>query len=121
MNQTESVSVRDRPLTNKNTPKFKSDENNAEFPAASLGLIPDLPLMSFQSDEVSYLLRRTNLGYQWYREDGQDLIYEGKFFVVENALFFEDKKQLRYLAKFSEQGALILERDGLELHFNNTD
>lgn len=121
LNQTESGSVRDKPLTNKNTPKFNSDQNNAKFPAAPLGLIPDLPLMSFKSDEVSYLLRRTSLGYQWYREDGQDLIYEGKFFVVENALFFEDKKQLRYLAKFSEQGALILERDGLELLFNNTD
>lgn len=120
-NQTESVSVRDKPLVNKDTQKVNSDQNKANFPAVSLGLIPDLPLMSFQSDEVSYLLRRTNLGYQWYREDGQDLIYEGKFFVVENALFFEDKKQLRYLAKFSEQGALILERDGLELHFNNTD
>ena len=121
LNQAESGSERDKPLVNKDTQKVNSDQNKANFPAVSLGLIPDLPLMSFQSDEVSYLLRRTNLGYQWYREDGQDLIYEGKFFVVENALFFEDKKQLRYLAKFSEEGALILERDGLELRFNNTD
>ena len=97
------------------------NENSSELTikelAVRLGLIPDVAMMSFTSLEATYLLRRTNLGYQWYREDGQDLIYEGKFFVVEKMLFYEDKEQLRYLAEFTSEGSLILMREGQQQVF----
>ena len=69
-------------------------------------------MMSFAAKQVKYLLRRTDLGYQWYLERGPDLIYQGKFFVVENILFYEDKDQIRYLAEFTKDENLILDRDG---------
>jgi hypothetical protein len=89
--------------------------------AVTLGLIPDVAMMNFKSFEKTYLLRRTDLGYQWYREDGQDLIYEGKFFVVEKMLFYEDKDQMRYLAEFTPQGALILNREGQRVVFEKAN
>jgi hypothetical protein len=82
-----------------------------------MGLIPDVSMMGFTANEASFLLRRTNIGYQWYREDGQDLIYEGKFFVVEKMLFFEDKDQMRYQAEFTSESNLILNREGQKLVF----
>ena len=86
-------------------------------PAVRMGLIPDVSMMSFTANEASFLLRRTNLGYQWYREEDQDLIYEGKFFVVEKMLFFEDKDQMRYQAEFTTENNLILNREGQKLVF----
>jgi hypothetical protein len=86
-------------------------------PAVRMGLIPDVSMMSFTANEASFLLRRTNLGYQWYREDDQDLIYEGKFFIVEKMLFFEDKDQMRYQAEFTSENNLILNREGQKLVF----
>ena len=86
-------------------------------PAVRMGLIPDVSMMSFSANEASFLLRRTNLGYQWYREDDQDLIYEGKFFIVEKMLFFEDKDQMRYQAEFTTENNLILNREGQKLVF----
>jgi len=77
--------------------------------------------MNFKSLENTYLLRRTQLGYQWYREDKQDLIYEGKFFVVEKMLFYEDKDQMRYLAEFTSEGALILNREGQKVVFDKAN
>jgi len=108
---------KDRPLGL----KAAQDEKNKVIlntdPAVRTGLIPDVSMMSFTANEASFLLRRTNLGYQWYREEDQDLIYEGKFFVVEKMLFFEDKDQMRYQAEFTSENNLILNREGQKLVF----
>jgi len=108
---------KDRPL---GLQAAQDEKNNVILntdPAARMGLIPDVSMMSFTANEASFLLRRTNLGYQWYREDGQDLIYEGKFFIVEKMLFFEDKDQMRYQAEFTTENNLILNREGQKLVF----
>ena len=121
-NNNASISVveskKDRPLSLDAAQGTQIEVSKNSEPAVALGLIPDVSMMSFTSNEASFLLRRTNLGYQWYREEGQDLIYEGKFFVVEKMLFFEDKAQMRYLAEFSPESNLILNRDGEKIIFN---
>ena len=94
----------DRPLGSNSSQGLQTEVKPLKNEAVTLGLIPDVAMMNFKSFEKTYLLRRTDLGYQWYREDGQDLIYEGKFFVVEKMLFYEDKDQMRYLAEFTPAG-----------------
>ena len=86
-----------------------------------LGLLPDVPLMNFVSSDLSYLLRRTDLEYQWYQESAQDLIYQGKFFVVEQMLFYEDKQGIRYTAEYRDQRELVLRREGEELIFHKAN
>ena len=103
---------RDRPLSPQANKVVEQEEKTIKDPAVTLGLIPDVAMMSFAAKQAKYLLRRTDLGYQWYLERGPDLIYQGKFFVVENILFYEDKDQIRYLAEFTKDENLILDRDG---------
>lgn len=121
-NDTTSINVveskKDRPLSIDAAQDAEIEASKNSEPAVTLGLIPDVSMLSFTSNEASFLLRRTNLGYQWYREDDQDLIYEGKFFVVEKMLFFEDKNQMRYLAEFTSENNLILNREGEKIIFN---
>lgn len=111
----------DRPLGSNSSEGIQTEVKPLKNEAVTLGLIPDVAMMNFKSFEKTYLLRRTDLGYQWYREDGQDLIYEGKFFVVEKMLFYEDKDQMRYLAEFTPQGALILNREGQRVVFEKAN
>ena len=111
----------DRPLGSNSSEGLQTELKPLKNEAVTLGLIPDVAMMNFKSFEKTYLLRRTDLGYQWYREDGQDLIYEGKFFVVEKMLFYEDKDQMRYLAEFTPQGALILNREGQRVVFGKAN
>jgi len=111
----------DRPLGSNSSQGLQTEVKPLKNEAVTLGLIPDVAMMNFKSFEKTYLLRRTDLGYQWYREDGQDLIYEGKFFVVEKMLFYEDKDQMRYLAEFTPQGALILNREGQRVVFEKAN
>ena len=111
----------DRPLGSNSSEGLQTELKPLKNEAVTLGLIPDVAMMNFKSFEKTYLLRRTDLGYQWYREDGQDLIYEGKFFVVEKMLFYEDKDQMRYLAEFTPQGALILNREGQRVVFEKAN
>ena len=111
----------DRPLGSNSSQGLQTEVKPLKNEAVTLGLIPDVAMMNFKSYEKTYLLRRTDLGYQWYREDGQDLIYEGKFFVVEKMLFYEDKDQMRYLAEFTPQGALILNREGQRVVFEKAN
>ena len=111
----------DRPLGSNSSEGLQTEVKPLKNEAVTLGLIPDVAMMNFKSYEKTYLLRRTDLGYQWYREDGQDLIYEGKFFVVEKMLFYEDKDQMRYLAEFTPQGALILNREGQRVVFEKAN
>ena len=111
----------DRPLGSNSSEGLQTEVKPLKNEAVTLGLIPDVAMMNFKSFEKTYLLRRTDLGYQWYREDGQDLIYEGKFFVVEKMLFYEDKDQMRYLAEFTPQGALILNREGQRVVFEKAN
>lgn len=113
----EAPMKKDRPLGLQAAQDEKIQVSIDKDPAVRMGLIPDVSMMSFTANEASFLLRRTNLGYQWYREDGQDLIYEGKFFVVEKMLFFEDKDQMRYQAEFTSENNLILNREGQKLVF----
>ena len=103
---------RDRPFSPQANKVVEQEEKTIKDPAVTLGLIPDVAMMSFAAKQAKYLLRRTDLGYQWYLERGPDLIYQGKFFVVENILFYEDKDQIRYLAEFTKDENLILDRDG---------
>ena len=110
----------DRPLGQKGSQADEKEVSKSTEPADTQGLIPEVSLMSFTSDEATFLLRRTTMGYQWYREEGQDLIYEGKFFVVEKMLFFEDKDQIRYQAEFNDQNSLILDREGQKIIFKRT-
>jgi hypothetical protein len=110
----------DRPLGQKGSQADEKEVSKSIEPADTQGLIPEVSLMSFTSDEATFLLRRTTMGYQWYREEGQDLIYEGKFFVVEKMLFFEDKDQIRYQAEFNDQNSLILDREGQKIIFKRT-
>ena len=110
----------DRPLGQKASQADEKEVSKSTEPADTQGLIPEVSLMSFTSDEATFLLRRTTMGYQWYREEGQDLIYEGKFFVVEKMLFFEDKDQIRYQAEFNDQNSLILDREGQKIIFKRT-
>lgn len=121
-NDTTSINVveskKDRPLSIDAAQDAEIEASKNSEPAVTLGLIPDVSMLSFTSNEAYFLLRRTNLGYQWYREDDQDLIYEGKFFVVEKMLFFEDKNQMRYLAEFTSENNLILNREGEKIIFN---
>ena len=107
----------DQPLGNNPSTEIKNEVVQDKSEGVTLGLIPDVALINFKSSENTYLLRRTNLGYQWYREDGQDLIYEGKFFVVEKMLFYEDKDQMRYSAEFTHDGKLVLNREEQKLVF----
>lgn len=107
----------EQPLGNNPSTEIKNEVVQDKSEGVTLGLIPDVALINFKSSENTYLLRRTNLGYQWYREDGQDLIYEGKFFVVEKMLFYEDKDQMRYLAEFTHDGKLVLNREEQKLVF----
>ncbi|MDB2586835.1 hypothetical protein N9Y02_02480 [Flavobacteriaceae bacterium] len=116
-----SKSKSDRPLGNNSSEGLKTEVKPLKNEAVTLGLIPDVAMMNFKSLENTYLLRRTQLGYQWYREDKQDLIYEGKFFVVEKMLFYEDKDQMRYLAEFTPEGALILNREGQKVVFDKAN
>jgi hypothetical protein len=111
----------DRPLGNNSSDGLQTEVKPLKNEAVTLGLIPDVTMMNFKSLENTYLLRRTQLGYQWYREDKQDLIYEGKFFVVEKMLFYEDKDQMRYLAEFTPAGALILNREGQKVIFDKAN
>lgn len=111
----------DRPLGSNSSQGQQTEVKPLKNEAVTLGLIPDVAMMNFKSLVNTYLLRRTQLGYQWYREDGQDLIYEGKFFVVEKMLFYEDKDQMRYLAEFTPQGALILNREGQRVVFEKAN
>jgi len=111
----------DRPLGNNSSDGLQIEVKPLKNEAVTLGLIPDVAMMNFKSLENTYLLRRTQLGYQWYREDKQDLIYEGKFFVVEKMLFYEDKDQVRYLAEFTPAGALILNREGQKVVFDKAN
>ena len=111
----------DRPLGSNSSEGLQTEVKPLKNEAVTLGLIPDVAMMNFKSYEKTYLLRRTDLGYQWYREDGQDLIYEGKFFVVEKMLFYEDKDQMRYLAEFTPEGALILNREGQRVVFEKAN
>ena len=111
----------DRPLGNNSSDGLQTEVKPLKNEAVTLGLIPDVAMMNFKSLENTYLLRRTQLGYQWYREDKQDLIYEGKFFVVEKMLFYEDKDQMRYLAEFTPEGALILNREGQKVVFDKAN
>ena len=111
----------DRPLGNNSSDGLQIEVKPLKNEAVTLGLIPDVAMMNFKSLENTYLLRRTQLGYQWYREDKQDLIYEGKFFVVEKMLFYEDKDQMRYLAEFTPEGALILNREGQKVVFDKAN
>lgn len=111
----------DRPLGNNSSDGLQTEVKPLKNEAVTLGLIPDVAMMNFKSLENTYLLRRTQLGYQWYREDKQDLIYEGKFFVVEKMLFYEDKDQMRYLAEFTPAGALILNREGQKVVFDKAN
>ena len=111
----------DRPLGNNSSDGLQIEVKPLKNEAVTLGLIPDVAMMNFKSLENTYLLRRTQLGYQWYREDKQDLIYEGKFFVVEKMLFYEDKDQMRYLAEFTPAGALILNREGQKVVFDKAN
>ena len=111
----------DRPLGNNSSDGLQTEVKPLKDEAVTLGLIPDVAMMNFKSLENTYLLRRTQLGYQWYREDKQDLIYEGKFFVVEKMLFYEDKDQMRYLAEFTPEGALILNREGQKVVFDKAN
>ena len=111
----------DRPLGSNSSEGLQTELKPLKNEAVTLGLIPDVAMMNFKSFEKTYLLRRTDLGYQWYREDGQDLIYEGKFFVVEKMLFYEDKDQMRYLAEFTPQCALILNREGQRVVFEKAN
>ena len=111
----------DRPLGNNSSDGLQTEVKPLKDEAVTLGLIPDVAMMNFKSLENTYLLRRTQLGYQWYREDKQDLIYEGKFFVVEKMLFYEDKDQVRYLAEFTPAGALILNREGQKVVFDKAN
>ena len=97
------------------------DQSLVKDETVMLGLLPDVPLMNFVSSELSYLLRRTDVGYQWYQESIQDLIYQGKFFVVEQMLFYEDKQGIRYTAEYRDQGELVLRREGQELIFQKTN
>lgn len=113
----EAPMKKDRPLGLQAAQDEKNKVILNKDPAVRMGLIPDVSMMSFTANEASFLLRRTNLGYQWYREDGQDLIYEGKFFIVEKMLFFEDKDQMRYQAEFTSDNNLILNREGQKLVF----
>lgn len=108
----QSRQKRDRPLSPQANKVVDQEEKTIKDPAVTLGLIPDVAMMSFAAKQANYLLRRTDLGYQWYLERGPDLIYQGKFFVVENILFYEDKDQIRYLAEFTKDENLILDRDG---------
>jgi hypothetical protein len=98
-----------------------NDQSPMKDETVVLGLLPDVPLMNFVSSDVSYLLRRTDLGYQWYQESTQDLIYQGKFFVVEQMLFYEDKQGIRYTAEYRDQGELVLRREGEELIFHKAN
>ena len=116
-----SKSKSDRPLGNNSSDGLQTEVKPLKNEAVTLGLIPDVAMMNFKSLENTYLLRRTQLGYQWYREDKQDLIYEGKFFVVEKMLFYEDKDQMRYLAEFTPEGALILNREGQKVVFDKAN
>jgi len=116
-----SKSKSDRPLGNNSSDGLQTEVKPLKDEAVTLGLIPDVAMMNFKSLENTYLLRRTQLGYQWYREDKQDLIYEGKFFVVEKMLFYEDKDQVRYLAEFTPAGALILNREGQKVVFDKAN
>jgi len=116
-----SKSKSDRPLGNNSSDGLQTEVKPLKNEAVTLGLIPDVAMMNFKSLENTYLLRRTQLGYQWYREDKQDLIYEGKFFVVEKMLFYEDKDQVRYLAEFTPEGALILNREGQKVVFDKAN
>lgn len=116
-----SKSKSDRPLGNNSSDGLQTEVKPLKNEAVTLGLIPDVAMMNFKSLENTYLLRRTQLGYQWYREDKQDLIYEGKFFVVEKMLFYEDKDQMRYLAEFTSEGALILNREGQKVVFDKAN
>jgi len=116
-----SKSKSDRPLGNNSSDGLQTEVKPLKNEAVTLGLIPDVAMMNFKSLENTYLLRRTQLGYQWYREDKQDLIYEDKFFVVEKMLFYEDKDQMRYLAEFTPAGALILNREGQKVVFDKAN
>lgn len=116
-----SKSKSDRPLGNNSSDGLQTEVKPLKNEAVTFGLIPDVAMMNFKSLENTYLLRRTQLGYQWYREDKQDLIYEGKFFVVEKMLFYEDKDQMRYLAEFTPAGALILNREGQKVVFDKAN
>jgi len=116
-----SKSKSDRPLGNNSSDGLQTEVKPLKNEAVTLGLIPDVAMMNFKSLENTYLLRRTQLGYQWYREDKQDLIYEGKFFVVEKMLFYEDKDQMRYLAEFTPAGVLILNREGQKVVFDKAN
>ena len=116
-----SKSKSDRPLGNNSSDGLQTEVKPLKNEAVTLGLIPDVAMMNFKSLENTYLLRRTQLGYQWYREDKQDLIYEGKFFVVEKMLFYEDKDQVRYLAEFTPEGTLILNREGQKVVFDKAN
>ena len=97
------------------------DQSPMKDETVVLGLLPDVPLMNFVSSDLSYLLRRTDLEYQWYQESAQDLIYQGKFFVVEQMLFYEDKQGIRYTAEYRDQGELVLRREGEELIFHKAN
>ena len=97
------------------------DQSPMKDETVVLGLLPDVPLMNFVSSDLSYLLRRTDLEYQWYQESAQDLIYQGKFFVVEQMLFYEDKQGIRYTAEYRDQRELVLRREGEELIFHKAN
>ena len=86
--------------------KEGSPSNSLNFPKAKYS--------NYSKDGTSYLLQKTNEGYSLYQETlkAQDgLQYEGKLFVVEGVLFFEDVSEERFIASFDADGSLKIVND----------
>ena len=78
---------------------------------------PTSTYTNYSLNEDSYLLRKTNSGYSFYKEHNNDeegLSYVGKLFLVDDTLFFEDAEEVRYTAAFDENGNFSIARDGVQ-------
>ena len=62
----------------------------------------------------SYLLRKSQEGYSLYEESTSaesELKYEGKIFLVEGVVFFEDSDKNRFLASFDAEGNFTIQKE----------
>ena len=78
---------------------------------------PTVTFTTYALNNESYLLRKTNSGYSFYKEHNNDeegLSYVGKLFLVDGTLFFEDADEVRYMAEFDENGNFSIARDGVQ-------
>ena len=109
--------ISDRSLNQDFSQNAVRDTEISKDQTVFLGLLPDALFMNFKTGDLRFLLRRTDDGYQWYQESTQDLVYQGKFFVVDKTLFYEDKEGVRYTADYRNQVELVLSRGGKETVF----